>query len=106
MPKLTVRRDGFDTVLDVTEGTSVMQAATGHGVPGILAVCGGEMACATCHVYVEEGPLDALPAVSADEDEMLDCVAAPREVNSRLSCQLPMSAATDGLVVRVAPRQE
>jgi 2Fe-2S ferredoxin len=106
MPKLTLRREGHDTVLDAAEGTTVMQAATSNGVPGILAVCGGEMACATCHVYVEDGPVDALPAISDDEEEMLDCVAAPREENSRLSCQLPMSAATDGLVVRIPPRQE
>lgn len=106
MPKLTLRGDGFDSVLDVADGTSVMQAVTSSGVPGILAVCGGEMACATCHVYVEDGPLDALPAVSDEENEMLECTAAPREANSRLSCQLPMTAATDGLVVRIAPRQE
>ena len=106
MPKLTLRRDGFDTVLDVPAGTSVMQAATSNGVPGIVAVCGGEMACATCHVYLEDGPLDALPAISDDENEMLDYVAAPREETSRLSCQLPMSAATDGLIVRIPPRQE
>jgi 2Fe-2S ferredoxin len=104
MPKLTLRRDGFDTVLDVAEGTSVMQAATMNGVNGILAVCGGEMACATCHVYVEDG--DALPPPSAEELEMLDLVAAPREANSRLACQLPMTAATDGLIVRIAPVQE
>jgi 2Fe-2S ferredoxin len=106
MAKLTIRRDGFDAVLDVSEGTSVMQAATSNGVTGILAVCGGEMACATCHVYLEDGPIDALPPVGEEEDEMLGFVAAPREASSRLSCQLPMSAATDGLVVRVAPRQE
>jgi 2Fe-2S ferredoxin len=106
MPKLTVRRDGFDTVLDIAEDTSVMQAVTSSGVPGILAVCGGEMACATCHVYVEDGPLDRLPAVGDEENDMLDCVAAPRQANSRLSCQLPMTAATDGLVVRIAPVQE
>jgi 2Fe-2S ferredoxin len=106
MPKVTLRRGGFDTVLDATEGTSVMQVATAHGVHEILAVCGGEMACATCHVYVEDGPLDALPPIGDEEEDMLGFVAAPRESNSRLSCQLPMTSATDGLVVRVAPRQE
>ena len=106
MSKLTLRRAGFETVLDVTEGTSVMQAATTNGVHEILAVCGGEMACATCHVYVEDGPLEALPPIGEEEEDMLGFVAAPREPNSRLSCQLPMTTATDGLVVRVAPRQE
>jgi ferredoxin, 2Fe-2S len=106
MPKLTIRRPGFDTVLDVTEGSSVMRAATSNGVHEILAICGGEMACATCHVYVEDGPVGALPPVSAEEDDLLGFVAAPREPASRLSCQLPMTTATDGLVVRVAPRQE
>jgi 2Fe-2S ferredoxin len=63
------------------------------------------MICSTCHVYVVDGPLDALPPISAEEDEALGFVNSPRADNSRLSCQLPMNEAVDGLVVRVPPKQ-
>jgi 2Fe-2S ferredoxin len=93
MPKVTfIHPDGMETVLDADPGTSVMRAAVSHGVPGIVAECGGSAMCATCHVYVEEGHLDRLPAVSDVEDEMLDCTASARCANSRLSCQLPVEA--------------
>lgn len=106
MPKLTVQRpSGVDEVLDVTAGDSVMEAATEAGVNEISAICGGDMICSTCHVYVVDGPIDALPPVSPEEDDALGFVASPRESNSRLSCQLPMTEATDGLVVRVPPKQ-
>ena len=106
MAKLTVQRPGgVDTVLDVPDGDSVMEAATEAGVKEIEAICGGDMICSTCHVYVVGGPVGELPPVSAEEDEALDAVKAPREENSRLSCQLPMSDAVDGLVVRVPPQQ-
>jgi 2Fe-2S ferredoxin len=106
MAKLTVQRPGGgDAVLDVPDGDSVMEAATEAGVKEIEAICGGDMICSTCHVYVVDGPVDALPPVSEQEDDALGFVASPREANSRLSCQLPMSEATDGLVVRVPPKQ-
>lgn len=106
MPKLTVQRPGsVDAVLDVSEGDSVMEAATEAGVKEIEAICGGDMICSTCHVYVVGGPVDALPPISDEEDDALGAVKASREPNSRLSCQLPMSAAVDGLVVRVPPTQ-
>jgi 2Fe-2S ferredoxin len=92
MPKLTVQCPGaVDAVLDVPDGDSVMEAATGAGVRGIDAICGGDMICSTCHVYVVDGPLDALPPISAEEDEALGFVNSPRADNSRLSCQLPMN---------------
>lgn len=107
MPKVTfLRNDGVDTVVDAPSGLSVMQTAVANGVTEILAICGGTMSCSTCHVYLVDGPLDALPAVSADEEEMLEYVAAPREESSRLSCQLPINEETGGLVVRCAPKQE
>lgn len=107
MPKVTyLRPGGVETVLDVNGGLSVMQAAVANGVTEILAICGGTMSCSTCHVYVVDGPVDALPPVSDDEDEMLDFVAAERLESSRLSCQLPLNDQTDGIVVRPAPTQE
>src|SRR5690606_27869704 len=81
--------DDTKTVLDVPAGTSVMQAAVSNGVRGIVAECGGQLMCATCHVYVEEVD-GALPAPSSDECDMLELAAAPVDERSRLSCQLVM----------------
>lgn len=94
--------DGSERQLDVRESQSVMEGAIRNGVPGILAECGGSCMCATCHVYVEGGPADALPPMSEDEDVMLGESIAPRRDNSRLSCQIKASSALDGLIVRIA----
>ena len=106
MPRVTyISHDGKQTVLDVEIGTSVMQAATLNGIDGIVAECGGSCMCATCHVYVAEGQLAKLPAMEPDEDGMLEGTASPRHANSRLSCQLVMSAGMDGLVVTMPETQ-
>lgn len=90
MPKVTFHHDGVTVdVLDVEVGTSLMRAAVHHGVRGIVGECGGQAMCATCHVYVREPYLDALPEIGEDEAEMLDCTAAPRDDRrSRLGCQV------------------
>jgi ferredoxin, 2Fe-2S len=93
--------NGSVTELDADDGNTVMQVATSQGLRGIHADCGGACQCATCHVYVSAAWADRLPPLSAQEDAMLDSTAAPRLPGSRLSCQLPMSAALDGLVVRL-----
>jgi 2Fe-2S ferredoxin len=106
MPKIVyLHPDGSRDVLDVPEGTSVMRAAVAHGVDGVVAECGGSAMCATCHVYVDPSDAERLPGVSDNEDEMLDCTACPREPGSRLSCQLVLTSALDGLVVRLPERQ-
>ncbi len=106
MPKITyVHPDGAREELEVAEGTSVMQAATAQGIEGIVAECGGNCMCATCHVYVEPSQLALLPAVSEDEDALLDGTASDRQPNSRLSCQIEATAALDGLVVNLPERQ-
>ncbi len=103
MPKITyVHPDGAREELEIDEGTSVMQGATSQGIEGIVAECGGNCMCATCHVYVEEAQLGSLPAMSPDENALLEGTAAPRRPNSRLSCQLP---ARDGLVLHLPDRQ-
>lgn len=89
-----------------TEGNSVMQTATGAGVPGIVAECGGSAMCATCHVYVEPEWVDRLPAPLANELEMLECTASERLPNSRLSCQIKLCAALDGITVRIPEHQQ
>lgn len=101
MPTITFRQlDGAgEQSVEAPTGISVMKAAVAAGVPGILAECGGQAMCATCHVYVTEDR--DLPAVSDEEDEMLDCASAPRTDQSRLSCQLEVDENTDGLTVVV-----
>lgn len=102
MPRVVFRAaNGGDTVVDVANGYTVMEAAADNQVDGMIAECGGACACATCHVYVDETWLTRLPAIDDMEDAMLDA-AMDRRDSSRLSCQLEMSDALDGLVVTVA----
>ncbi|UIX29389.1 2Fe-2S iron-sulfur cluster-binding protein [Streptomyces sp. GQFP] len=106
MPKVTfLRPNGDAVVVDAAHGQSVMQAAVARGITEIVAECGGTLACATCHVFVPDEHLDALPPVGPDEEEMLDFTAVPRQAGSRLSCQLPLSAELDGLVVHLPEEQ-
>jgi len=106
MPQVIyVHPDGRREEVDVPVGTSVMQAALANGIEGIVAECGGSLMCATCHVYVEEADLDRTPERGPVEDEMLDCAAAERKPNSRLSCQLVMTPEMEGLVVHLPETQ-
>ncbi|HVW43621.1 MAG TPA: 2Fe-2S iron-sulfur cluster-binding protein [Amycolatopsis sp.] len=106
MVKVTfVRPDGTDTIVEADPGSTVMQTAVANGVGEIVAECGGTLACATCHVYVDDADIDLLGEIGADEEEMLGFTASPREPGSRLSCQLTLSPELDGLVVRVPPEQ-
>src|SRR5690606_38632861 len=87
MAKVTYRQpDGNVHVLDVEPGTSLMRAAVAAGLPGIVAECGGQLMCATCHVHVVDGG-EGLPEMSDDERDMLELAAAPVDERSRLSCQ-------------------
>jgi 2Fe-2S ferredoxin len=106
MPTITfVNPDGTREDVAATNGDSAMQAATMHGVHGIVAECGGNAMCATCHVYVDEGWLGRLPTMSSDEDALLDGTAADRRSNSRLSCQIRIDPELDGLVLQLPERQ-
>ena len=105
MPKITyIAFDGEETTVDAKEGMSVMQSAVNNGVGGIVAECGGACSCATCHVYVDEEWLGKLPEAQAMEKEMLDFVMSPQP-NSRLSCQIKVTAELDGLVVNTPESQ-
>lgn len=97
--------DGSNVQLEVEPGDTLMRAATLHGLEGIVADCGGSLTCGTCHVFVDPRFADRVPAVSPQEDQMLDFTAATRQGNSRLSCQIVMTAALDGISVRVADPQ-
>lgn len=91
--------------LAAKSGLSVMQVATGAGIDGIAADCGGLLTCATCHVYVAEPWAAQLSAPDGDETSMLEFTAAERRPGSRLSCQIIVSDALDGLTVELPPRQ-
>lgn len=107
MPDITfIQPDGSELGFEAPEAVSVMQAATGFGVAGIVAECGGSAMCATCHVYVDAAWVDQLPAPRADELAMLDCTAAERRPSSRLSCQIVLTAALQGLVLHLPERQQ
>ncbi|MBF6370914.1 (2Fe-2S)-binding protein, partial [Nocardia puris] len=107
MPKVTYHHpDGTDTVVDADAGSTVMHAAVRNGVPGIVGECGGQAMCATCHVYVREPFLSRFAPISDDEEEMLDCTAAPRdERRSRLGCQLSLPADLAEVEVEVPDAQ-
>jgi len=101
-----IQHGGAATTLDVPDGWSLMQAATANGVDGILGECGGSCACATCHCYLDERLMALLPPPSEAERDMLDNVAAPRQPNSRLACQIKASAAMQGGLVTLPATQE
>lgn len=94
------------TTFDVPAGHSVMQHAVANGLSGIVGECGGSAMCATCHVYVDAAWADKLPAPLATELEMLECTAAERRPESRLSCQIKVAGPLDGLVLRLPERQQ
>jgi 2Fe-2S ferredoxin len=105
MPKIIyIDTDGTARTVDAELGATVMETAINNDVPGILATCGGSCACATCHVYVEPEWFDRLPKPAIDELDMLD-TAHNLQPNSRLSCQIAVTAEIDGLVVRTPERQ-
>lgn len=107
MPRITyVNFDGSRQTLDVSEGLSVMEIAVKNGISGIIGECGGSAMCATCHVYVDPSWSELLPSMSSEEDGLLEVgTACDRQSNSRLGCQLKITAALDGLVVRLPERQ-
>ena len=107
MPQVTyIAHDGSPTTIDVPVGENVMHGALYNGVEGIVGECGGALACATCHCYIDEawtGVVGA-PASQAERD-MLESAAAEVKPSSRLTCQIIMSDALAGLVVHMPDRQ-
>jgi len=91
---------GEQHVVDVQPGLSLMEGAVQNGVPGIAAICGGACACATCHIYIDEAWRSRIGARNDLEESMLEMADDVRP-NSRLACQIKMTAELDGLVVRV-----
>jgi len=99
-----VEYGGEEHVIDVKPGLSVMEGAVKNNIPGIDADCGGACACATCHVYVDAAWADKTGTPTAMEESMLD-FAENVEPNSRLSCQIKVTEALDGLIVRMPESQ-
>ena len=105
MTKVTfIQFDGSHRSVDVDDGTSLMEAAVGNMVPGIDGDCGGECACATCHVHVDPQWLEKLPAMQEMEASMLE-LAEGRDETSRLGCQIKIGPDLEGLVVRMPAGQ-
>jgi 2Fe-2S ferredoxin len=107
MPNIIyVAHDGTRTTLDIAEGENVMHGALYNGVEGIVGECGGALACATCHCYIDDAWTDKVggPA-SAEEQDMLENTAAEVKPSSRLTCQVIVTNALDGLVVHMPANQ-
>ncbi len=105
MVKITyIDNDGESRSVTAEEGSTVMETALRNDIPGIEAECGGACACATCHVYVEESWFARLPKAEQMEEDMLDFASDVRPT-SRLSCQIRVSPAIDGLVVTTPETQ-
>ena len=105
MPKITYKNNlGSSKTIDVENGLSVMEGAIQNDITGIDADCGGSMACATCHVYVEEKWFDKIPKAEEAEVDMIDMAIEPKK-NSRLSCQIIISDELDGLTVTTPEKQ-
>ena len=105
MPKITYQdNQGNSKTIEVENGLTVMEGAIQNDIPEIDADCGGSMACATCHVYVEEKWLNKIPKAEEAEIDMIDMAYEPKK-NSRLSCQLIVADELDGLKV-ITPAQQ
>lgn len=102
MPQLTVvTREGTESTIEVEDGLTVMEAIRDNGFDELLALCGGCCSCATCHVHIDPAFVGKLPAMSEDEDDLLDS-SDDRNDTSRLSCQIPFTAELNGLRVTIA----
>ena len=105
MPKITyIEHNGTHHTVDVPVGLTVMEGAVNNNIPGIDADCGGACACSTCHVYVDPAWVDKLPAREDMEEDMLDFAFEPND-RSRLTCQVKVTPALEGLVVQMPEKQ-
>ena len=103
MTSITITdRSGSERSITATDGNSLMENIRDAGFDELLALCGGCLSCATCHVYVDDAFVDQLPAISEDENDLLDS-SDSRRPNSRLSCQIKVGPELDGLRATIAP---
>lgn len=105
MVKITyIEFNGKARELDIAPGTSVMQGGVSHSVRGIIGDCGGACSCATCHVYIDPAWIDKVGPTPPTEAALLEEVCGVQP-NSRLSCQIKVTDALDGLIVRLPEKQ-
>ena len=105
MVQITVKDiDGGETQVTSDVGSSLMEVIRDSGHENLMAICGGTLSCATCHVYITPSYLDRLPDIVEMEDELLDC-SDYRKDNSRLSCQIHISEELAGITVEIAPEE-
>lgn len=101
-----VEHNGTQHQVAVPDGDTVMQGAVNNMIEGIAAECGGGLACATCHCYVDDAWIDRVgPPSTEAETDMLECAASETKPGSRLSCQITVSDTLDGLVVHLPESQ-
>ncbi|MCV2866376.1 2Fe-2S iron-sulfur cluster-binding protein [Albidovulum sediminicola] len=106
MAKITyIEYGGAVHTVDVPTGQTVMEGARDNGIPGIEADCGGACACSTCHVYVDLAWVEKLPPKDSMEEDMLDFAYDSDPNRSRLTCQIKVSDALDGLIVHMPEKQ-
>ena len=105
MTKITyIEHNGKSHTIDVENGLSVMEGAVQNNIQGIDADCGGSMACATCHVYIDEDWYEKIKKKEDGEEDMIDMAFEPNRF-SRLSCQIMVSEELDGLIVKLPSQQ-
>ena len=105
MAKITyIENNNKEHIVEISNGNTVMEGAVQNNIPGIDADCGGAMACATCHIYVDQKWYDKIEKKEDGEDDMLDVAFQPNKF-SRLSCQIIVSDDLDGLIVRMPSKQ-
>ena len=105
MPKITYKDfQGGSKTIEIESGLTVMEGAIQNDIPGIDADCGGSMACATCHVYVDQQWIDKIPKAEDAENDMIDMAFEPKK-NSRLSCRIIVSEELNGLEVTTPEKQ-
>lgn len=106
MPRVVfITPDGSRREVEADIGLSLMEVAVRNGIDAVVAECGGNMTCSTCHVFISAVHQQRLSPIGETEDSMLDFTAAGRTVNSRLSCQIEITEHLDGLEVVVADPQ-
>ena len=104
MTKITfILPDDAEQIVNAKNGLSLQDVAFIEDIIDLPGICGGEMACGTCHVYVENGWYDKLEEAKSYEDDLIDMLAVEPKDNSRLGCQVIVTDESDGLVVRIAP---
>ncbi|MEN9063038.1 2Fe-2S iron-sulfur cluster-binding protein [Ponticoccus litoralis] len=107
MPTVTfITPSGASRTIQAKVGNSLMETARDHGVDGIVAECGGACACSTCHVFLEPEWCDKVPPVAELEADLLEFTSEPATEYSRLSCQIRITDALEGLTVRISSRQK